>query len=296
MRWWIAATSALLAPGTLTGQAPPGTDVYLAPLALRKGIVTVGPAKNLTNRAGYDNQPGFSADGKQLYYTVVKEGGPNGTTQSDIVRIDLGSGRSTPFIATTESEYSATVTPSGKDVAVIRVEVDSTQRLWAFPLDGSAPRVLLERIKPVGYQTWIDPTTVGIFVLGSPATLQVANVATGESKVLLADIGRAVQRVPGRRAIAVTHRVSETEWWIVEVDIAIGAATSIVAMPPKADYFVWLPDGSLLSAAGATLFRYRPKVDREWQTVGTIPGVTTISRLALSPKGDRLAFVAEDRP
>ena len=137
-----------------------------------------------------------------------------------ILRLDLGSGTSAELIATPESEYSATIMPGGSAVAVIRVELDSTQRLWAFPLAGGAPRVLLERIKPVGYQAWLDSTTVGVFVLGSPATLQVADLRTGTAKILLSDVGRAVQRVPGRRAISVTHRVSEKDWWIVEVDAA----------------------------------------------------------------------------
>lgn len=301
MRWWLLAVGTLAIPGGLppaptpfAAQGPPGTDVFIAPLSVRGATVTVGTATNLTRRAGYDNQPAFSPDGRQLYYTVVREGGPKGTTQADIFRVDLPTGRSEAFIATPESEYSATVTPGGRDVAVIRVEIDSTQRLWAFPLGGGSPRVLAERTKPVGYQTWLDQNTVGVFVLGSPATLQVVDLLTGEAKILLSNIGRAVQRVPGRRAISVTQRISETAWWIVEVDVATAAATPIVAMPEKADYFVWLGDGSLLSAAGSNFLRYRPKIDKAWQVVGTAAGVTSISRLAVSPKGDRVAFVAED--
>lgn len=296
MRSWLVVIGTLWGQRGLVAQAPPGTDVFMVPLRLRAGEVTIGTAVNVTRRPGYDNQPSFSPDGRHLFYTTVRDGGPNGTTQSDIIRLDVATNRATPFIATPESEYSATITPAGRDLAVIRVERDSTQRLWAFPLDGAPPRVLLERIKPVGYQTWLDPTTVGVFVLGSPPTLQVADLATGTAKILLADVGRAVQRVPGRRAISVTHRVAESTWWIVEVDAGSGATTPMVAMPPNADYFVWLPDGSLLSAAGATLLRCRLEADRRWVPVATVPGVTTISRLAVSPKGDRLAFVAEDQP
>jgi hypothetical protein len=254
----------------------------------------VGAPTNLTQRAGYDNQPSFSPDGKRLYYTVVREGGPEGTTQADIFRLDLGTGRSEPFTSTPESEYSATVTPSGREVSVIRVETDSTQRLWAFPISGGEPTVLAERIKPVGYQAWIDPTTVAAFVLGSPSTLHAIDLATGSSRILLADIGRALQRVPGSRAIAVSHRVSATDRWIVAVDPSTATTTPIVRMPDEAEYFVWLRDGSLLSAAGSSFLRYRPKLDSAWRQVATLAGAASISRLAIHPSGDRIAFVAAD--
>ncbi len=294
MRWWLLAAAPIGLAAVLPAQVPPGTDVFVVPIAIRGASVTLGTVTNLTRRPGYDNQPSFSPDGKLLYYTVVGDGGPNGTTQADIFRADLATGRSDPFTTTPESEYSATVTPAGRDISVIRVELDSTQRLWAFPLSGGNPRVLAERTKPVGYQTWLDQTTVGAFVLGSPATLQILDLATGDARILLSNIGRALQRVPGRRAVTVTQRVSVSEWWIVEVDAATGAAAPMVRMAEGADYFVWLPDGSLLSAAGSSLLRYRPKTDTGWRVVANVPGVTVISRLAVSPKGDRLAFVAED--
>ena len=296
MRRWIFGGLLAGFPCLGVAQAPPGTDVFVVDLKVGAGGVVVGAPVNLTRRPGYDNQPGFAPDGRSVFYTSTRDGGPNGTTQSDIFRIDLATGRAVPFIQTPESEYSAAVIPGGREVAVIRVELDSTQRLWAFPLAGGEPRVLLPRIKPVGYQAWLDPSTVGMFVLGSPATLQVGNAATGEAKVLLADIGRAVQRSPGKRAITVSHRVSENTWWAVDVDVETAAVTPIVKLPAGADYFVWLPDRSLLTAAGSVLHRFRPGVDPDWIKVATLAGARSISRLALSPKGSQLAFVAEDAP
>ncbi len=277
---------------SLAAQAPPGTDVYLVSIKRQGSSFAVGQPKNLTNRPGYDNQPSFAPDGKSLFYTVVGPGGPNGTTQSDIFRADLATGRTTPVAETPESEYSATVIPGTSDIAVIRVEADSTQRLWAFPIKGGAPRLLFDRIKPVGYQAWLSPTTVGLFVLGSPATLHLANLTTGESKVMLSNIGRALQPSPGSKAISVTHQVAEKEWWIVEIDPATAARKPIAKLPEGADFFVWLPDGSLLTATGKNLLRRAPRGD--WAVMATLAVPGAISRLALSRRGDWLAFVAED--
>jgi dipeptidyl aminopeptidase/acylaminoacyl peptidase len=293
----LAGVSLGLAPVVTAAQAaPPGTDLYLARLAFSRGELSISAPTRLTDRPGYDNQPAFSPDGRRIYYTSIR--GAGAESQADTWVLDLGSGRSTAFTDTPESEYSPTPMPGGRELAVVRVEADSTQRLWAFPLAGGAPRLLLERIKPVGYQVWLDSKTVGVYVLGSPATFQVADLPSGTARVLLSDIGRSLQVVPGRRAVSVIHRVSETDWWLTEVDPASGATRPIVKMPDGADYVVWLPDGSILTAREHALLRFQPGTDSAFQVVTdlTTAGVGRISRLAVSPKGDQLAFVAEEVP
>lgn len=278
---------------SLAGQAPPpATDIFLMSVKPRGDSLVIGPPRNLTARPGYDNQPYFAPDGRTLYFTSVREDG-----QADIYRLDLRTDRVTRFTQTPESEYSATVMPGGRDVAVIRVERDSTQRLWAFPVRGGEPRLLLERVKPVGYQAWIDERTVGLFGLGSPATLRVADLASGHARILLSSIGRSLQPVPGRRAFSVTQLVAENRWWLVEVDAATGATRPIAPMAQDADYAVWLADGSLLSAQGNALLRLRPGADTGWVKVAELaaPGMGRLSRLAVSRKGEWLAVVAEER-
>src|SRR5204863_1020224 len=71
-----------------------------------------------------------------------------------------------------------------------------TQRLWQFTADGANPRVVLENVKPVGYHAWADNQALALFVLGQPATLQLADTRTGIATVLASDIGRSIQRIP----------------------------------------------------------------------------------------------------
>lgn len=291
----LAGLGLVLGPSLAAAQtAPPGTDIYLARMTWSHGDLSIGQPTRLTDRPGYDNQPAFSPDGKRLYYTSIR--GAGAASQADTWVIDLGSGRSSQLTDTPESEYSPTPMPGGRELATVRVEADSTQRLWAFPLKGGAPRLLLERIKPVGYQVWLDANTVGVYVLGSPATFQVADLRSGDARVLLSDIGRSLQVVPGRRAVSVIHRVSETDWWLTELDPASGATRPIVKMPTGADYVVWLRDGSILTARQHELLRLRPGTDSAFRVVADLSslGAGPISRLAVSPKGDRLAFVAEE--
>src|SRR5262249_30293147 len=138
----------VLAPAGLVAQAP-STDIYVASLQRKSGVLTVGAPVNATARAGYDNQPFFTPDCLGFYYTSQRG------TQTDIYRYDLAEQRAVAVVSTPESEYSPTLTPDGRHLSVIRVELDSAQRLWALPLDGGAGKPVLDTIKPVGYHVWL---------------------------------------------------------------------------------------------------------------------------------------------
>ncbi|MCY7378713.1 MAG: hypothetical protein LH467_05150, partial [Gemmatimonadaceae bacterium] len=156
--------------GVGVGAQTPNPDVFLAPLTRRGDSLIVGPAENVTRRAGYDNQPSFTPDARAVLYTAVGADG-----QSDIWRYDIRTRRAVRVTATPESEYSATVMPGGKRFSVIRVERDSTQRLWSFALDGSDPRLVLTALQPVGYHVWLRADRLAAYVLGTPSTLHVIN-------------------------------------------------------------------------------------------------------------------------
>src|SRR5436190_4869906 len=86
--------------------------------------------------------------------------------------------------------------PGGQRFSVIRVEKDSTQRLWSFDWQGGDPKLVLEAVKPVGYHTWIDSTTLALFVLGQPNALVVASTASGRVDTVARDIGRSLTTPP----------------------------------------------------------------------------------------------------
>jgi hypothetical protein len=58
--------------------------------------------------------------------------------------------------------------------------------------------------------------------------------------------------------------------------------------------YTWTPLASLLMAQGAKLFQWHPSRDQDWQEIADFSdaGISNITRLAISPKGDWLALVA----
>jgi hypothetical protein len=286
---FVALTLVVCAASRLAAAqaGPSGTDIYLVPLQSSNGHLSPGAPVNLTARAGYDNQPSFSPDGRALWFTAVGE-----DTHADVCRLDLTSRNQSCLRTTPESEYSPVETADGS-VVVVRVERDSTQRLWRFPPGGGDPVLLVEGLKPVGYYAWVDSTRLLTYVLGEPATLQLADLRGGAPVVLASDIARSLQRIPGG---GVSFQQRDGDAWVVRrFDPITAALTTIVRALPGSDFHAWLPDGTLLMARGDALYRWRDG-QPGWQLVAAFgaDGLRQITRLAVSPDGRWLALVADD--
>ncbi len=281
----ILAVTAMLTPHVLPAQTPaPSTDVYVYRLSRPQDAVI-----NITKRAGYDNQPAYL--GARLAWTQQSDG------QTDIHWLNLEV--PAPFTKTLESEYSAALTPDGKGAAVIRVEMDSAQRLWRFPIGPGTPSVVLADIKPVGYFAYLDSTTLALFVLGSPNTLQIADTRTGKGTVVTTGIGRSLQRVPGGRRASFTQSVAgktllETVDPTPRAD-GMFAVDTVATLPDSAEYVVWRSATNVITGAGSRLMQLQLP-SKEWTVLADLSaqGIRRISRLALSPDGQRLAFVADE--
>ena len=285
-----AAEPADAAAGSVTAEAPPGTDIWLATLSLgADGVLDIGEPANFTNRAGYDNQPHFLADGSGIWYTVIDDAGV-----ADIWLHDVATGTNTAVTTTApESEYSATPMPGG-GFSGIRVEADSTQRLWRFDADGGNASVLLADLAPVGYHAWADDETLVMFVLGNPPTLQVGNASTGTAEAHGENIGRSIQRIPGSNQVSFVQRVSQEESWITRLSPDSGEQERLIEAIEGGDFHAWTPGGTLLMAHQSRLYAWTPGDEGDWEEIADLSDLgIEITRLAVSPDGSLLAIVGE---
>lgn len=284
---------------------PPATEVFLVPLKGTAGKLDLGTPRNISSSPGYDNQPFFSPDGRTLFFTSARGtvASKCGNPQTDVYRFDLAAGQISQVTATTDCEYSPTVTPDGKHLSVIQVEPDGTQRLWKFTLEGKTPQVLLEDVKPVGYHAWIDDRRLALFVLGQPATLQIADVRTGRAEIVAEGIGQSIVKMPGGGVAFVQQagQGSQRTLTITRVTIENGKPVLkplTTAVPGAAQaHLAWTPDGTLLMAHDGDLYTWRDG-QTGWQKAASLAalGLRSVTRLAVSPGGDWLALVGAVGP
>jgi len=236
----------------------------------------------------------FDEDGQVVLFTAMRDG-----VQTDGYAYDRRTRATRALWTTTEGEYSPTPTPDGEGYSVIRVEADGTQRLWRFPRGAGDPRLVLTDIKPVGYHAWVDADVLGLFVLGQPATLQIARVSTGRAEIEATGIGRSLHRVPALRSVSFVQRVNEDEHWIAQIDVDTRATTRLVrTVQGSSDRdYAWMPDGkTILMSAGTRIYRWT-RGDAGWTEVfdGVRHTLGAITRLAVSPTGDAIAIVVNEQ-
>ena len=277
--------------GSAGSQAAPATDIFLAPLSVKNGVPVVGKPVNVTARPGYDNQPSFTPDSRTMLFTATHDDG-----QSDIYRLDVSSRAVTRVTSTPESEYSATVMPGGKRFTVIRVEKDSTQRLWSFAMDGSDPKIVIESLKPVGYHAWIDENNLALFVLGNPNALVHYDTRTAKSDTLVRNIGRSLLPLPNGGGFSFVQRVDSS---FVVKTMAWPSRTTrdLIQLLRGAQDLVWLGPDLMMTSSGSRLLYWKPGATT-WLDAGDYSdaGLTSASRLAVSPDGKWLAIVAMSKP
>ena len=267
-------------------------DLYLGSVSIEGQTLRVGPFTNVTQRPGYDNQPAFTPDGAAVLFTSIRDDG-----QADIYRYDIAAGATRRVTATAESEYSPTPMPRGGTFSVVRVERDSSQRLWRFDAAGSTPEIVLEGIQPVGYHAWADASHLALFVLGAPPTLQVADARTGKAEVIDRNIGRSLHRIGDRRAVSYVSKADSSQWWITEYDLRTGATSRLAPTVGGGEDHAWLANGWIVMGDDTSL-RYWIPGDGTWRLAADLAaqGVTDISRIAVSPTGGRIVLVAADAP
>ncbi|RNI29106.1 PD40 domain-containing protein [Rufibacter latericius] len=279
-----------LAPAGAMAQAIPDTDIYLVTLKSQKEGLQVGVPTNITQRPGYDNQPSFTPDGKSILFTSQREG-----QQTDIFQYFLAGKTTQQLTQTPEAEYSPLVTPDGNSFSVVR---GKEQHLWRFPLKPGTGQAtsLMEMPQLIGYHVWYNQDTLllAAFPEQPPMSLYLAVPSTKTTVKLEESVGRSLHKVPKKAAISylvpLSDSIAEIKLWNPKT----GEKELLIQALPGSQDYAWLPDGRLLMAQGAKLFVYRPGTDPRWKEVADLSksGIKNITRLAVSPQGNHLSFVA----
>jgi hypothetical protein len=271
----------------------PDTDIWLLDMNKKDTLFTLGDPLNVTNRTGYDNQPAFSPDGSYFLYTSVRDDG-----QADIYKYDLGAKNVSAFCKTSESEYSPTFTPDHKFISCVRVEKDSAQRLWKFPITGGEPSLVMKNVGSIGYHCWINKDSLALFILTKPFTLQLVNINAQKPIVISDSIGKSLLRfrmmhsagvlfireTKGKKMICLsTLQFSKKNKYDVE---------EIMALPENSEYFAFF-NNTFFCAAGGKIFKSEMMKDKGWILITDLSskGVNNVSRIAISGDGRHMAIV-----
>jgi phosphohistidine phosphatase SixA len=251
--------------------------------------VTLSNPLNISDNKGYDNQPSFMRGGRKILFTSTRNG------QTDIVRYNIRR-RSKTWLTNTEgSEYSPVQIGKSQNFSAILLEKDGTQLLYRYNMRTGEGEVLIPGLK-IGYHAWIDRHRLISFVLGDPPSLTVSDLKERTNRIIDDTIGRSLHAVPWRDVMSYISK-KEKKWTINSYNPETGQIRYLARTLGESDDLAWTPSGTLLTGVGSKLYKLDPDSDRDWSeaTDLAIFGLEGITRLAVSPKGKKIAVVVEER-
>ena len=263
----------------------PDTEVYIFDLDQKEAGWEVSNPVNISSNPGYDNQPSFSKDEKYIFYarTVAEE------TEIASYYVEKGD---TEVISDTPngSEYSPTPAPSG-GISSIRLDDTGYQRLYLYDQAGNSEELIKDLV--VGYHTWLNDSMIASYVLGEVSSLQVTNIKSLESNILAENIGRSLHAYPGSEDVTYIDQ-NMTPPSIVRQNIKTGKKSKLVETLEGSQDFCWGPGESIFMGKDDQLFVW--KEGTEWQQIADLSefGLSAITRLAFSPKTNKLAVVVTE--
>lgn len=269
----------------MLGQAE--SEVYLAGLQIVGETISVTPPVNISNNPGYDNQPSFLEDGTLLYSRTRGK-------QTDIARYNPED-NATSWLSNTPggSEYSPLKIPGRQGVSAIRLDTTGLQRLYAYPLQGGAPTLLVEGLK-IGYHVWVNADLMVCTVLVEDRMdLVVVNFEDGSRHTFQKDVGRSLLRIPGSGQISYTSK-EDGKTILKSMDPRSGANAVITELPEGVQDICWLTGDLILCGKGNELLQFNRRQDTFWTGLYELEDPKgNITRLSYDPRNGKVAMAVQ---
>jgi ketosteroid isomerase-like protein len=295
----IALLLVLAGTATLHAQIN-DSEVWVGSLDMSGGRFAVSNLVNVSNHPGYDNQPAFFSDGRLVFTSQIAILDETGHAVQAVIH-DFASGKSEPvvgalgFSPTPAADGSLMMLRDGhvvlRDAAGHESQLTETtdagyftrfdERTWVLFMNDKQRRIVIYDPKTKALDTMAVGAATGPFRI--PRKRAVSFVAV---EPFPAPEGEAAKTAPPRKLV------------LRQLTLDDRVVTTLATIPfPTSGSHVWTSRGTLLMASGHTLYEWNPAKLDDWHAVATFdnPELQGLTRIAISPRGDRLALVSTPR-
>ena len=271
----------------------PDTDIFLIEIKNEKKQLVFGEPLNITDRPGYDNQPVFSQDDKEILYVSYED-----TIQTEIFSYNIEKHTSTLTGTTPESEFSPVFINGTNEISIVRVDSDKAQRLYKYETTPGNAELLIDGVDSVGYYKWINDTTIALVVLNNGLELHVYELFSQQFIVAAKNVGRCLFIEPNSGKLIYTTTSNE-ETSLMTLDLETFESEFYFKGYKGAKDYVLTSSGELWTGWEGKLYSLNLSDKKEWIEIADFTKtVGPFYRLALSNNGKFLAVVSykEKRP
>jgi len=272
------------------------SEVWVGSLDLSGGRFAVSNLVNISKHPGYDNQPAFFPDGKLVFTSQIAVLDETGHAVQAVIH-DFANGTSTPvpgalgFSPTPAADGSLMLLRDGHVVLH----------------DSSGNESQLTETKDAGYFTRFDEQTWVLYINDKQRRIVIYDPKTKALDTMALGSSTAPFRIPGKRAVsfvavepfpAPEGNAPPRKLFLRELNLADRQVTTLASVPfPTSGSHVWTSRGTLLMASGHTIYEWNPAKPDDWRMAATFddPELQGLTRIAISPHGDRIALVSTPR-
>jgi ketosteroid isomerase-like protein len=290
---------ALLPAATLSAQIN-DSEVWVGSLDLSGGSFAISNLVNISKHPGYDNQPAFFPDGRLVFTSQIAFLDETGHAVQAMIH-DFASGATVPVAGALG--FSPTPAADGS-LMLLR---DGHVVLH----EASGNETALTGTKDAGYFARFDDRTWVLYMNDKQRRIVVYDATTKALDTMAIGAATAPIRIPGKRAVTfvaaepfpapegdAAKSAPPRTLHLRQLDVDSRRITTLAAVPfATSGNHVWTSRGTLLMASGHTIYEWNPAHPDEWRKAAEIdnPELQGLTRIALSPRGDRIALVSTPR-
>jgi uncharacterized protein (TIGR02246 family) len=177
--------------------------------------------------------------------------------------------------------------------------------------DASGKESQLTETNDAGYFARIDEQTWALYMNDKQRRIVIYDPRTKALDTMALGSISAPFRIPGKRAVSFVavepFPVPEGEaaksapprkFLLRQLNLDDREVTTLATVPFRTSgSHVWTLRGTLLIASGHTIYEWNPAKPGDWRTAATFddPELQGLTRIAISPRGDRIALVSTPR-
>jgi ketosteroid isomerase-like protein len=273
------------------------SEVWVGSLDMSGGRFVVSNLTNISKHPGYDNQPAFFSDGRLVFTSQIAVLDETGHAVQAVIH-DFVKGTSTPVAGALG--FSPTPAADGS-LMLLR---DGHVVLH----EASGKEAQLTETKDAGYFARFDEKTWVLFMNDKQRRIVIYDPATKALETMAVGSITAPFRIPGKRAVTFVAvepfpapeagPATPRKLFLRQLNLDDRHVTTLASIAfPTSGSHVWTSRGTLLMASGHTIYEWNPAKPDDWRTAATFddPELQGLTRIAISPRGDRIALVSAPR-
>ncbi|MEA2343822.1 MAG: hypothetical protein QOF63_1991 [Thermoanaerobaculia bacterium] len=272
------------------------SEVWVGSLDMSGGRFAVSNLVNISRHPGYDNQPAFFPDGKLVFTSQIAVLDETGHAVQAVIH-DFAKGTSTPV----PGALGFSPTPAADGSLMLLREGHVVLH------DASGKETQLTETTDAGYFARFDEQTWVLYMNDKQRRIVMYDPKTKALDTMALGSITAPFRIPGKRAVsfvavepfpAPEGGAPPRKLFLRQLNLDDRQVTTLASISfPTSGSHVWTSRGTLLMASGHTVYEWNPAKPDDWPVVATFdnPELQGLTRIAISPRGDRIALVSTPR-